>query len=127
MSPASPQSRSTPIRRLSRASASIAPIRRAASVASRSTDVRSSPTRRSRSTQAASKARVAKAELSTGTSADVIDWRRRQLAYSGFPPLLAAGAAADERVDLHALIELAERGCPPDLAVRILAPLDAGR
>ena len=26
--------------------------------------------------------------------------------------------------DLHALIELVERGCPPELAVRILAPLD---
>jgi hypothetical protein len=70
---------------------------------------------------------VANAELSTGTSADVVGWRRRQLANSGFPPLLAAGAAADERFDLHALIELAERGCPPDLAVRILAPFDAGQ
>jgi hypothetical protein len=27
---------------------------------------------------------------------------------------------------LHALIELAERGCPPELAVRILAPLPEG-
>jgi hypothetical protein len=26
--------------------------------------------------------------------------------------------------DLHALIELVERGCPPALAVRILGPLD---
>ena len=25
--------------------------------------------------------------------------------------------------DLHALIELVERGCPPALAIRILAPL----
>jgi len=29
-------------------------------------------------------------------------------------------------VDVHALIELVERGCPPDLAARILAPLDDG-
>jgi hypothetical protein len=28
------------------------------------------------------------------------------------------------RYDLHALIELVERGCPCHLAVRILAPLD---
>ena len=48
----------------------------------------------------------------------------RQLRASGFPPRLAAEAAADERFDLHALIELTERGCPPDLAVRILAPLE---
>lgn len=27
-------------------------------------------------------------------------------------------------IDLHALIELAKRGCPPDLAARILAPLE---
>ena len=32
----------------------------------------------------------------------------------------------DTRYDLHALIELVERGCPPELAVRILAPLDEG-
>jgi len=54
----------------------------------------------------------------------VIDWRCRQLLSSGFPPALAAEAAGDERLDLHALIELTERGCPPALAVRILAPLD---
>jgi hypothetical protein len=27
-------------------------------------------------------------------------------------------------VDLHALVKLVERGCPPPLAARILAPLD---
>jgi hypothetical protein len=30
-------------------------------------------------------------------------------------------------MDLHALIELVERGCPPPLAARILAPLDHER
>jgi hypothetical protein len=49
-------------------------------------------------------------------------WRRRQLADSGFPPRLAERVAADARYDLHALIELVERGCPPELAARILAP-----
>jgi hypothetical protein len=55
---------------------------------------------------------------------DVVRWRRRQLAQAGFPAPLAAGVADDPRYDLHALIGLVERGCPPDLATRILAPLD---
>jgi hypothetical protein len=54
----------------------------------------------------------------------VVIWRREQLAQSGFPPPLAARLAKDPRYDLHALIELAERGCPPELALRILAPLE---
>jgi len=53
---------------------------------------------------------------------DVTEWRRDQLAHTGFP--LAARLAADTRYDLHSLIELVERGCPPGLATRILAPLD---
>jgi hypothetical protein len=55
---------------------------------------------------------------------EVVSWRREQLAQSGFPPQLAARLATDPRYDLHALIELAERGCNPELAVRILAPLE---
>jgi hypothetical protein len=54
-------------------------------------------------------------------------WRRRQLREAGFDRALAASLARDDRIDLHALIELVERGCPPELAVRILAPLDDGR
>jgi hypothetical protein len=50
-------------------------------------------------------------------------WRRDQLVRSGFPHDLATSVARDARFDLHALIELVERGCPPDLAVRILAPI----
>ena len=55
---------------------------------------------------------------------EVVSWRRRQLGGVGFPPALAAALATDARYDLHALIELVERGCPPELAVRILAPVD---
>ena len=55
---------------------------------------------------------------------EVVRWRREQLVESGFPFPLAARVAKNSRYDLHALIELAERGCPPDLAVRILAPVD---
>jgi hypothetical protein len=47
-----------------------------------------------------------------------------QLVESGFPGALAARVAADRHYDLHALIELVERGCAPHLAVRILAPLE---
>jgi hypothetical protein len=57
-------------------------------------------------------------------SRQVVLWRREQLLRSGFPPPLAAALAADARYDLHRLIELVERGCPPRLAVRILAPLE---
>jgi hypothetical protein len=55
---------------------------------------------------------------------DVVLWRREQLVRSGFARTLAERLAADVRFDLHALIELVERGCPPQLAVRITAPLD---
>jgi hypothetical protein len=54
----------------------------------------------------------------------IVGWRRDQLAAAGFPLPLAKRVAADAGYDLHAVIELVERGCPPALAVRILAPLD---
>ena len=54
----------------------------------------------------------------------VTGWRRDQLLASGFDAPLAGRLAGDDRYDLHLLIELVERGCPPDLAVRILAPLE---
>jgi hypothetical protein len=59
-------------------------------------------------------------------SRSVNAWRREQLAASGFPLPLASTIASEPDYDIHALIELVERGCPPDLAARILAPLDAG-
>jgi hypothetical protein len=54
----------------------------------------------------------------------ILAWRRQRLLESGFPAPLAARVATDSRFDLHVLIELAERGCPPELAVRIMAPLE---
>lgn len=56
---------------------------------------------------------------------EVFRWRRDQLVAAGFERPLAGFVAANGRYDLHALIELVERGCPPTLAVRILAPLEA--
>jgi hypothetical protein len=55
---------------------------------------------------------------------EVFAWRQQQLVRSGFPRRLAARVARDGRYDLHRLIELVERGCPPALALRILAPLE---
>jgi hypothetical protein len=55
---------------------------------------------------------------------DVVRWRRERLLETGFPLPLAARLARDPRYDLHALIELVERGCPPALAMSILEPLD---
>jgi hypothetical protein len=37
---------------------------------------------------------------------------------------LAEAVSHQSALDLHALIELVERGCPPAVAARILAPLD---
>ena len=53
---------------------------------------------------------------------EVVAWRRRQLIAAGFPGPLADGLEGERRADLHALLGLVERGCPPTLAARILAP-----
>jgi hypothetical protein len=58
------------------------------------------------------------------TGQEVVGWRREQLVGTGFPLPLADRLAKDARYDLHALIELTERGCRPELAVRILSPDD---
>jgi hypothetical protein len=55
----------------------------------------------------------------------VVQWRRRRLVAQGFGSALAGRLAEDERYDLHVLIELVERGCPPETAVRIVAPLES--
>jgi hypothetical protein len=55
----------------------------------------------------------------------IVGWRRSQLTGAGFSLPLAVRMAGDPRYDLHALIELTEPGCAPELAIRILAPLDA--
>jgi len=55
---------------------------------------------------------------------EVNRWRREQLVLSGFSVPLAVRVARDPRYDLHRLIELVERGCPAELAVRILGPIE---
>lgn len=57
---------------------------------------------------------------------DVRTWRLCWLLEAGFPQPLAARLADTPSVDLHALLELVDRGCPPELAARILEPLPSG-
>jgi hypothetical protein len=54
----------------------------------------------------------------------VAAWRFQRLREAGVPVRLARRLAEDGRYDVHALIGLVERGCPPELAVRIVEPLD---
>jgi len=61
---------------------------------------------------------------SKGATEEVVNWRCEQLIEAGFSSALATRVAGDAHYDLHALIELVERGCSPLLAVRILAPLE---
>jgi hypothetical protein len=50
----------------------------------------------------------------------VVVWLRE----AGFSSELADTVAREPAYDLHAMLELVDRGCPAELAVRILAPLD---
>jgi hypothetical protein len=52
------------------------------------------------------------------------EWRRARLIQAGFAPELATRLGWDERIDLHDVLELIDRGCPPELAARIVAPLE---
>jgi hypothetical protein len=54
----------------------------------------------------------------------VIAWRAGLLQDAGFRAPLAEHLARDCRRDIHALLDLVDRGCPPELAARILAPLE---
>lgn len=60
---------------------------------------------------------------SAGPPVDVVAWRRCRLLEHGFG-LALADTLAHERVDLHRLLALVDAGCPPELAARILAPVD---
>lgn len=60
----------------------------------------------------------------TARSSPIVEWRRELLLRAGFPAMLAARVAENRAIDVHAVLELVDRGCPPDLAARILAPLD---
>jgi hypothetical protein len=53
--------------------------------------------------------------------------REARLRVAGFEWETASQLARDSAVDLHSLLELVDRGCPPHLAARILAPLESER
>jgi hypothetical protein len=55
---------------------------------------------------------------------DVVTWRRDVLVRAGFTVAHASTIARESRIDLHDLLQLLDRGCPPELAARIVAPLD---
>lgn len=64
----------------------------------------------------------------TGSSGDreshaVSAWRFHQAMTTGLPIEQALELADDTDVDIHRLSELVRRGCPVDLAARIVAPL----
>lgn len=61
--------------------------------------------------------------MSRLTAKDRREWRERQLRAAGFDAKLARDLAAQRDIDLHELLVLVDRGCPPPLAARILAPL----
>jgi hypothetical protein len=50
----------------------------------------------------------------------IIEWRFEQLRRAGFGPELALDVAISTGIDLHQATSLLLRGCPPDLAARIL-------
>jgi hypothetical protein len=50
----------------------------------------------------------------------VICWRASEMIRAGYDPNVAVDLAERQDVDLHRALELVERGCPPDLATRIL-------
>ena len=60
-------------------------------------------------------------ELHEQTEAERIEaWRTTELERAGYPRDAAAAIAARFDVDLHLAIDLIGRGCPHELALRIL-------
>jgi hypothetical protein len=47
-------------------------------------------------------------------------WRAEELKRAGFSPRAAGRLASRHDVDLHRAVELLERGCSPELALKIL-------
>jgi hypothetical protein len=54
------------------------------------------------------------------TEAEVIAWRMRVLDRCGYDQDASALLAASKDVDLHLAVDLVERGCPHETALRIL-------
>jgi hypothetical protein len=57
----------------------------------------------------------------------MVPWRRSELRRAGCDARLAAALADDLRYDVPAMLALIDRGCAPEVAARILAPLEEER
>ena len=66
-------------------------------------------------------------ETADAQSVAVVTWRTERVTAAALPAALARSIAADCGYDLHALLSLIDRGFPPELAVRIIAPLEETR
>jgi hypothetical protein len=67
--------------------------------------------------------RVERQPIESPRTDPIVLWRTSRLEGAGFTAQLAEALARDAGYDLHALLELVDRGCLPELAARILAPL----
>jgi hypothetical protein len=65
--------------------------------------------------------------MQTPTVDPVVLWRTKRLREVGFDRRLASTVAEDPAYDLHAILDLVDCGCPAELAVRIVAPIDGER
>ena len=64
---------------------------------------------------------AAELDIQVETEAERIErWRAEELARAGYDPVGAGELAARSDVDLHLAVDLLERGCPADTALRIL-------
>jgi hypothetical protein len=57
----------------------------------------------------------------------VLAWQIERLRAVGCSADLADAVARDRRYDLHAFLDLVDRGCPAELAARILVPIEDER
>lgn len=65
--------------------------------------------------------------IDSSANTGVVAWRERRLEEVGFDKPTAFRLACDCGLDLHDQLALVDAGCPPHLAVRILAPIAGGR
>ena len=64
---------------------------------------------------------AAEAGLQDGTEIERIErWRAEELERAGYDRRAAVELASRHDVDLHYAVDLLRRGCPPELALRIL-------
>jgi len=54
----------------------------------------------------------------------MVTWRARRLTSAGVEPAIAAEVARAHGLDIHALLDLLDLGCPVNLALRIIDPPD---